>query len=700
MSIDKSHLILYKNPKLYNGSRYVYYQDNRDYDNWLSLSSYQTYSKDVVFKSLEENITINAFIDNVDEYTYGSITLNKTKYYFFVDRVSTDAYNQTTISYTIDWWATKWFAVTCTKANLKRSSVKPEYMAQPFSPLAPDFNKGQGIGEEGGCIVFSYTASLGSGSNKDCMKWGVIDFSEADGIQMIETGAWSKYLGDTLTAGDMLGVFVVPCFRANDFKDAGWSTVTAEVENKTVTWYTTNDLTGTSLMPSKIIVFNEPLYTDDTTVMGITDWNGTTIWECPYGVSIDKFYLTLSLSARTCQIRFKFDNEFANENIGKGFSYACRECAIVIDQQVEYTWRERESEIRMRELQAIKQVWSNGSDAIQGAGFGMAFGGQVGAMAGGFAGALNTFSSAMMNIELLPKIQRTQDLKYERMQDLVSIVGESITPIYNLLKSDEKRYFLPLTKIEYNDFSTTNIGTYLERYYGIRGVTEGSEIWYFLMDYSDTDDSINYETIRSSLFTNATKTLKKITYTNGSWSTPTSDVFYIITRLTTGSGPLSNQTSYSMTDTLKHYYPELVLTSGIMMMFRSERTDENYNIFMYDGSSWKEMISLKPTLSPTDTSNVKHKTYRPTNIEYYFINQRFDYLMNVYRLTMDGATANRMNTDIKTNGYYCDEITPLLQQYFGVGKIVQADNVVVEGACSLQAKQQIVYRLSNGVEFV
>ena len=74
--------------------------------------------------------------------------------------------------------------------------------------------------------------------------------------------------------------------------------------------------------------------------------------------------------------------------------------------------------------------------------------------------------------------------------------------------------------------------------------------------------------------------------------------------------------------------------------------------------------------------------------------------MNVYRLTMDGATANRMNTDIKTNGYYCDEITSLLQQYFGVGKIVQADNVVVEGACSLQAKQQIVYRLSNGVEFV
>lgn len=74
--------------------------------------------------------------------------------------------------------------------------------------------------------------------------------------------------------------------------------------------------------------------------------------------------------------------------------------------------------------------------------------------------------------------------------------------------------------------------------------------------------------------------------------------------------------------------------------------------------------------------------------------------MYIYRLIMDSATSNRMMSDIRTNGYYCDEVTPLLQKFFGVGSIVQADNVVVEGACSLQAKQQIVYRLSNGVEFV
>lgn len=702
MSVNKSQLKLYKNPKLYNGTRYVYYQTNRDYDNWLELSSYSTYSQNITYKSLEEDIIINEYIDNCDEYTYGSITLNSTKYYIFIDNVSVDAYRQTRITFSIDWWATKWFAVTCTKANLKRSSVKPEYMAQPFSPLAPEFKRIQGIGSTGGCIVFSYTASLGSGDNKDCMKWGVIDFNEADGIQMIETGAWSKYLGETITAGDMLGVFIVPCFNANDFKDAGWLTVSGEYDGKTTTWYTTSDLTGTSLTPSKILVFDEPLTTNDVTVTGITDWNGVPVWECPYGVSIDKFYISFSISARTCHIRFDYENEKGNTNVGKGFVYACRECAIVIDQQIEYTWRERQSEIEMRELQAIKQTWTNGSDAIQGAGFGMAFGGAVGATAGGLAGALNTFSTAVMNIEMNPKIQRTQDLKYERMQDLVSIMGESVTPIYTLLQSDERRYFLPLTKIEYDNFSTSNVGTYLERYYNIKGVNEGAEVWYFLMDYDENNNNSIDDAITNRLFTNTTKTFKKITYANGSWTSATTCDYYVITRLVTGSA-LSNQKYYSMTDSLLYYYPNITLSAGMIMLYRPNKVapdSTKYNLYMYDGSSWKEIVTLKYTKSPTYAGASLKYTFRPTNCEYYYINQTFDYLMNVYQLTMDGATVNRMMTDIKTNGYYCDEVTPLLQSFFGVNCIVQADNVVVEGACSVQAKQQIVRRLSQGVEFI
>lgn len=684
MSIDKSHLILYKNPKLYNGSRYVYYQDNRDYDNWLSLSSYQTYSKDVVFKSLEENITINAFIDNVDEYTYGSITLNKTKYYFFVDKVSTDAYNQTTISYTIDWWATKWFAVTCTKANLKRSSVKPEYMAQPFSPLAPSFERLEGL-NRGGVILFSYTASLGSGENKDCMKWGVIDINETDGLQSIETGGWSTKLGNTITAGDMLGIFIVPIFTISDFINSGWTEVTGDIK-----WYTTDVSTGTSRFPKRYLVFDTPLKTTDDMVYGIIDWNGNTIWECPYGVVIDGFSVMLTASARECLLRFSYLDEVGSENIGKGFTYACRECAIVIDQQVEYTWRERQSEIDMRELQSIKQVWTNGSDAIQGAGFGLAFGGKVGALASGMAGALNTFSTAVMNIELNPKIQATQDLKYERMQDIVSIVGSAITPIYFNSLSDEQQYVLCLTDTEYNSFNTNKVLSLLEKYYGTNQIFEGMSVVYY---NGFTDNNVMPTT-----YTGKTIPAKMIKYANGTWSAPEDKTIYWVRD---GEQEVDKNNYLGITKRFKQYYPDVEITDNTLVIEIGGRILKPYEDFSgyysYNQKSGKWVQFANWGLRKNNDETFVSYPMNPSTI---YLKQTFGSLMYTYRLIMDGATKNRMITDIRTNGYYCDEVTSLLQQYFGVGKIVQADNVVVEGACSLQAKQQIVYRLSNGVEFV
>jgi hypothetical protein len=70
-----------------------------------------------------------------------------------------------------------------------------------------------------------------------------------------------------------------------------------------------------------------------------------------------------------------------------------------------------------------------------------------------------------------------------------------------------------------------------------------------------------------------------------------------------------------------------------------------------------------------------------------------------YKRVMDEPSKNRMNKDIDTNGYYYDEITDNLESYFGIGKVIVADNTVVEGACNVIGKQQIVSRLQNGVEF-
>ena len=83
-----------------------------------------------------------------------------------------------------------------------------------------------------------------------------------------------------------------------------------------------------------------------------------------------------------------------------------------------------------------------------------------------------------------------------------------------------------------------------------------------------------------------------------------------------------------------------------------------------------------------------------------------------YILKMDESNIERMKNDIEQNGYYCDEITDKLYTYFTdqkhlsaddpftVNPVIQADNVVVEGACNVIGKHQVVKRLLDGVEFI
>ena len=69
-----------------------------------------------------------------------------------------------------------------------------------------------------------------------------------------------------------------------------------------------------------------------------------------------------------------------------------------------------------------------------------------------------------------------------------------------------------------------------------------------------------------------------------------------------------------------------------------------------------------------------------------------------------------MLEDTAYNGYYCDESTNNLQSLFTNSTsthdgytflpVFKVDSVVVEGACTLAGKQQVVRRLMNGVEFI
>ena len=201
-------LKLYKNTKLYNGSRYQFYLTSR-------ASAFQTflgtpgYSKTVTYKSISEPITLNEHIKDCDEYTYGSITNEGKTYYFFVDTITTDAYKQTTITFTIDWWTTNWANINCTKAHLTRKHTKPGYMIQPIS------NLNQTITQESLTNNFSIWATyIPSGEDaQSFISYIILEGNVSNAID-VELGKWYQNIG--ISGSDIKDCFIVPFYSYTD----------------------------------------------------------------------------------------------------------------------------------------------------------------------------------------------------------------------------------------------------------------------------------------------------------------------------------------------------------------------------------------------------------------------------------------------------------------------------------------------------
>lgn len=220
-SMNTELLTLYKHPKLYNGSRYKFYQTGRKYDDWLFETSDDSKRIQVNYKSIGEPILLNTPIKRADEYTYGSITNEDKTYYFFVDNIETDAFQKTTINYTIDWWSTNWSKIHCTKAHLTRGQNRPEYQSQPYTPysttvkqtpvtekylfMATYIPSVEEPTEENPEIVAEQTSYIGQ----------VLLRGNTENVQKISQGIWYNELG--LAGSDIKDCFVVPFFQIEDF---------------------------------------------------------------------------------------------------------------------------------------------------------------------------------------------------------------------------------------------------------------------------------------------------------------------------------------------------------------------------------------------------------------------------------------------------------------------------------------------------
>lgn len=618
---NTENLTLYANAKLYNGSRYVFYQTNRDYEQWLRQNSSSVISKTVYFKSLTEDMELNSSVKDILKYTYGKLTNDGKDYYIFIDKIVTDQHGKSYISFSVDWWATEWANVHPTKAHLIRSSTKPGYMAQPFAPMKTTYDSVPFSSDRSnkGCYMFTYIPS--NQAENSYISIGIMDITDKS-TALVQSGYWYQKL--RIPGADVKDCFVVPlvstddfvqgdnyvnCIFINELPEHGvdlaakisdafaheypntylsnslhpyiptWSweeqgdppsnygTAVYDVRNNHYyrvyykEEYIPTDVPPYYIIRVKLVAFDETIdfsqfnyrktYTyeeqtederwvllpfimsnNDETIeaynftisglnitstekitMGINDWNSDLIWECPYGVTVNSFNVRLLIGISHIMLEFLANGQTKNGSklTNVGFSYDCRHPGLFVDSYQDYILKNRDYDIAMRQIQSEKQEWAAISSTFENIGFGMAFGQKTGAAAAGIGGIVESLATFVINQEFDPRIQEQYNFRYARMTDQISLVGDSITNVYN---------------------------------------------------------------------------------------------------------------------------------------------------------------------------------------------ERNNGLLQVYTLSMDIASQTRMDNDISINGYVCDEYVSNLETLFGVGNIIKADSVVVEGATCLESKHQTVYRLQNGVEFI
>ena len=610
---NTENLILYSCNKLYNGSRYKVYQSgtNFNYDTWLANtqnSPNNSGNLTVYFKSISEPITIDKPLMNADTYTYGCITngtdgTHYKKYYFFVDSITTDQNGRSTLTYSIDWWATEWANVNLTKGHITRNKLsKPTYMQQPYSPLNVTSSETQFTNDY--CFIATYIPS--NEYTESSLSYVIMEGSQ-DMYNLINTGLWQERLD--IPDSDIKDIFVVPLFKYSDFvtkytpqviyqttkgkspdelTQQDFDNVRIEIKTKYSAMFLNTSVwkTGASILvldqlgyywtakydstatdniaivwgidttysntgvkeiitrnnsegsykylcnlvkiktgqtydtqyPNQLVSItdtkdmNISFTSNEISKEGLMDWNGNSIWECPPLITISSFRIRLLCGISHIMLQFLplISNSTKQSDIlaERGFCYDCRHPGLFVDSYKDYILKNRDYDVAMRQIQSEKQEMQAWASTAENVGFGMAFGGRIGSTAAGIGGVIEGFSTWAMNQYFDPMIQQQYDLRYQRMTDQISLVGDSITNVI------------------------------------------------------------------------------------------------------------------------------------------------------------------------------------------------FEKLLKKYTLTMDTATQTRYTNDVNTNGYYCDETTGNLQSLVVSGNVLQADNVTVEGLICKEGRQQIVYRLQNGVEFI
>ena len=425
MTYNRATLRLYKEPKLYNGSRYTkYFSSESERDAYFANPDLDL--GEIQYNSTDGTINVKRNLGVLLEYSYGILTVMDTDMYIFIDDIQVGYNDVSTIYYSIDYYETARFKFNVTKGHITRlNGSKPDYMRQPYSPFTTNIELISNLTGLG-MFMFSYIEQVEGQTSS--LRYGAVNINP-ESIQIFQMGTWQENFG--LADGDIKDCFVVPGFTVADL-DPYYE----KVESETSPFVYYRSIQTTSI-PSivKTINFGTTITTNEQNIDMLCDWFGNIVWECPIGYETDAVELRLDIGVTHCQIRGSMKNgtskelEYVCENNGTGFCYECRHVSLFVDSYSEYVMRQRDYDVESRQIQNEIEFYKGVMSTAEATGYGFAFGGPLGALSSLAGGLVETFGTAVINNTYAPKLQALEDKRYSLMQDEMSTIGDAITSL-------------------------------------------------------------------------------------------------------------------------------------------------------------------------------------------------------------------------------------------------------------------------------
>lgn len=397
---------------------------------WSTLSAQISYLNnyspkeftDVPTVRLGEPLSINARLNDLLQYNYGSIDFGDGfKYFFSVADLSMRTETITDVSYTIDCWDTviAQLGNPITRAVITRYSQKKGITTVPYNPMSTkDISYSYLIPQS---IVGMYWKSVGNNQftimapiNNDLQREYAI------------SGKWYPYDNSDWPATGLLSCGMIP-YSFTDIDN--WTKIESS--------YTCYAI-GTIVDKSISNPFNRSVLTNiGTEYDEIRDLRGNVVFTCPYNETLTYVTGTIDISASSIQMRYTYVN-----TDGKYYDVVipAETPNVYADSWQEYQARQREIDIETRNLQINQQLLSGIANSATSAAMGAIMGpvgglsAGAGAAVGGSSGLLSSLGNYAIQSIYSPKQQALTDRAYHYANDSLAICGSVCYSMFNSWK--------------------------------------------------------------------------------------------------------------------------------------------------------------------------------------------------------------------------------------------------------------------------